>query len=210
MNPPDNYVPSVSHSQFSTPPPPQSSSNTNTETSLNPFPNSISTSISNPSFEQMVSFSAPKKRRRGRPQRSMSSLNSLPVPNVGLLPGNSNFVSSSASSSGRFNVEVVNGSNQTVKSYPGIGDEIITINKEATTEALLALTAGFPADSLTEEEIEFGVVPIVGGIEQVNYILIRNHIISKWRENISSWVTKEMFLNSIPKHCSSLLDSAYN
>ncbi|KAG7630721.1 SWIRM domain [Arabidopsis suecica] len=210
MNPPDNYVPSVSHSQFSTPPPPQSSSNTNTETSLNLFPNSISTSISNPSFEQMVSFSAPKKRRRGRSQRSMSSLNSLPVPNVGLLPGNSNFVSSSASSSGRFNVEVVNGSNQTVKSYPGIGDEIITINKEATTEALLALTAGFPADSLTEEEIEFGVVPIVGGIEQVNYILIRNHIISKWRENISSWVTKEMFLNSIPKHCSSLLDSAYN
>ncbi|CAL9220267.1 unnamed protein product [Arabidopsis halleri] len=212
MNPPDKIpenVPFIAQSPFSTLPP-QSSSNSNIETSLNSFPNSISTSISNPSFEQMVSFSAPKKRRRGRSQRSVSSLNTLPVPNVGVLPGNSNFVSSSASSSGRFNVEVVNGSNQTVKSYPGIGDEIITINKEATTEALLALTAGFPADSLTEEEIEFGVVPVVGGIEQVNYILIRNHIISKWRENISSWVTKEMFFDSIPKHCSSLLDSAYN
>ncbi|KFK38417.1 flowering locus d [Arabis alpina] len=150
----------------------------------------------------MVSFSAPKKRRRGRSQRSASSFHILPVPNVGVFSGNGNFVSASASASS--SVEV-NGSN-----YPGIGDEIITINKEATTEALLALTAGFPADSLTEEEIDFGVVPVVGGIEQVNYILIRNHIISKWRENVTSWVTKEMFLDSIPKHCSSLLDSAYN
>ncbi|XP_010418559.1 PREDICTED: protein FLOWERING LOCUS D-like [Camelina sativa] len=201
MNPPDknqDTVPSVSHSQPSTLPP-HSNSNPNVDSSLNPFPTSISTSISNPSFEQMVSFSAPKKRRRGRSQRSASSFHTLPVPNV---PGNGSFVSPSASSSGRLNVDV--------KNYPGIGDEIITINKEATTEALLALTAGFPADSLTEEEIEFGVVPMVGGIEQVNYILIRNHIISKWRENVSSWVTKEMFLNSIPKHCSSLLDSAYN
>ena len=84
------------------------------------------------------------------------------------------------------------------------------INKESTAEALTALSAGFPADSLTEEEIDFGVVSSVGGIEQVNYILIRNHIIAKWRENITSWVTKDMFVDSIPKHCSRLLDSAYN
>uniref|UniRef100_A0A1J3HBY0 Protein FLOWERING LOCUS D n=1 Tax=Noccaea caerulescens TaxID=107243 RepID=A0A1J3HBY0_NOCCA len=212
MDPPEKIednVPSVSHSHshFSIAPP-QSSSNSNPDPILNPFPSSIS----NPSFEQMVSFSAPKKRRRGRSQRSASSFHILPVPNVGVLPGNSNFVpSSSASYSGRLNLEV-NGSNQSVKNYPGIGigDEIITINKEATTEALLALTAGFPADLLTDEEIDFGVVPVIGGIEQVNYILIRNHIISKWRENVSSWVTKEMFLDSIPKHCTSLLDSAYH
>ncbi|CAA7059974.1 unnamed protein product [Microthlaspi erraticum] len=208
MDPPvknEDSVPSVSHSHFSIPLP-QSSSNPNPDPSLNPFPSSIS----NPSFEQMVSFSAPKKRRRGRSQRSASSFHILPVPNAGVLPGNSNFVpSSSASYSGRLNLQA-NGSNQNVKKYPGIGDEIITINKEATTEALLALTAGFPADLLTDEEIDFGVVPVIGGIEQVNYILIRNHIISKWRENVSSWVTKEMFLDSIPKHCASLLDSAYH
>ncbi|CAN1258223.1 Protein FLOWERING LOCUS D [Linum perenne] len=93
---------------------------------------------------------------------------------------------------------------------PDIAEEIIVINREATTEALTALSAGFPADSLTEEEIEAGVIPVIGGIEQVNYTLIRNHIISKWRENINSWITKEMFLNSVPDHCHGLLDSAYN
>ncbi|KAG2240829.1 hypothetical protein Bca52824_097063 [Brassica carinata] len=184
MNPPDNNQdndPSTPHSHLPTLPPQQSNSNPNPDpTSNSPFPSSIP----NPSFEQMVSFSAPKKRRRGRSQRSTSSFH--PLPNVGVL---------------RQDVS---------RSNPGIGDEIITINKEATTEALLALTAGFPADSLTEEEIDFGVVPVVGGIEQVNYILIRNHIISKWRESISSWITKEAFFDSIPKHCISLLDSAYD
>lgn len=48
-----------------------------------------------------------------------------------------------------------------------LADEIIVINKEATTEAVTALSAGFPADSLTDEEIEAGVVSDVGGIEQV-------------------------------------------
>ncbi|XP_010543559.2 PREDICTED: protein FLOWERING LOCUS D [Tarenaya hassleriana] len=209
MNPPDQnqgHLPSISFPQFSTYPSP-ASSNPNSETGLTPFPNSISNSISNPSFEQIVSFSAPKKRRRGRSQRTTSFL--LPsLPNLAPLSVNSNFASSSTSvsaASGRVNVD-----GQDSKKPPGIGDEIITINKEATSEALIALTAGFPADMLTEEEIDFGVVPVVGGIEQVNYILIRNHIIAKWRENVSSWVVKEVFLDSIPKHCSTLLDSAYN
>ncbi|KAI6676551.1 hypothetical protein NL676_037347 [Syzygium grande] len=95
-------------------------------------------------------------------------------------------------------------------SVPDASDEIIVINRESTGEALIALTAGFPADSLTDEEIDFGVVPVIGGIEQVNYILIRNHIIAKWRENVSNWVTKEMFVDVIPKQCTSLLDSAYD
>ncbi|XP_051119917.1 protein FLOWERING LOCUS D isoform X2 [Andrographis paniculata] len=90
-----------------------------------------------------------------------------------------------------------------------MSEEIIVINKEATSEALIALTAGFPADSLTEEEIEYGVVSVVGGIEQVNYILIRNHIIRRWRENVSIYITKEMFIDIVPKHCGKLLDTAY-
>ncbi|PWA74936.1 flavin containing amine oxidoreductase family protein [Artemisia annua] len=84
------------------------------------------------------------------------------------------------------------------------------INKEATSEALIALTAGFPADILTEQELEAGVVSVIGGIEQVNYILIRNHIITKWRENVFNYVTKDMFVNVVPSHCMKLLDSAYN
>lgn len=75
---------------------------------------------------------------------------------------------------------------------------------------MIGLSAGFPADSLTDEEIDARVVTNIGGIEQVNYILIRNHIIAKWRENVNVWVTKEMFLNSVPKHCHGLLESAYN
>lgn len=91
-----------------------------------------------------------------------------------------------------------------------ISEEIIVINKEATGEALIALSAGFPADSLTEEEIDAGVVAAIGGIEQVNYILIRNHILVRWRMNVSSWLTKETFINLIPPHCHNLLNSAYN
>uniref|UniRef100_A0A7N0T6I5 SWIRM domain-containing protein n=1 Tax=Kalanchoe fedtschenkoi TaxID=63787 RepID=A0A7N0T6I5_KALFE len=98
----------------------------------------------------------------------------------------------------------------TSSNVPDVGDEIIVINKEATSEALLALSAGFPADILTEEEIDAGVVHTVGGIEQVNYILIRNHIITKWRENVNDWVTKDMFTDVIPPQCSALLDRAYN
>lgn len=92
-----------------------------------------------------------------------------------------------------------------------VSEEIIVINKEATAEALTALSAGFPSDSLTEEEIEAGVVSLsaIGGIEQVNYILIRNHIISRWRENPSNSLTKEAFLDVVPPHCHALLNSTY-
>ncbi|KAM0846291.1 hypothetical protein ACQ4PT_055774 [Festuca glaucescens] len=89
-------------------------------------------------------------------------------------------------------------------------DDIIVINREPTAEAVTALTAGFPADSLTDEEIEAGVVSDVGGIEQVNYILIRNHILTRWRETFNSWLAKEPFASLIPPHCDHLLTSAYN
>ncbi|XP_022765460.1 protein FLOWERING LOCUS D [Durio zibethinus] len=165
----------------------------------NPIPNAVP-----PLIDHLLSFPVPKKRRRGRPQRSASksSFQFLAFPNGSFNPNlpNSNPNHNSISSS----------STATTTAQTKIADEIIVINKESTTEALTALSAGFPADSLTEEEIDFGVVSSVGGIEQVNYILIRNHIIAKWRENISNWVTKDMFVDSIPKHCSTLLDSAYN
>ncbi|KAF3951949.1 hypothetical protein ACB098_06G184500 [Castanea mollissima] len=176
--------------------------------------------IQNPSptsTNHLLSFTVPKKRRRGRPQRKAASFHVPPLPNV-IFNGNNGLVPSSSSYSSatitpisvpsiRHNVENPNSSTRTV---PNISDEIIVINKESTAEALIALSSGFPADSLTEEEIDAGVVPVVGGIEQVNYILIRNHIIAKWRENVSNWITKEMFIDEIPKHGHTLLDSAYN
>ncbi|KAK4367070.1 hypothetical protein RND71_014950 [Anisodus tanguticus] len=157
----------------------------------NPNPNSIS--------DQLLSLSIPSKRRRGRPRNTTSSLNQV----------YDNFPNSSSSLIS-YNSDIVRNLTARTSTVTDASDEIIVINKEATTEALIALTAGFPADSLTDEEIEAGVVTVVGGIEQVNYILIRNHIITKWRENVSTWITKEMFVDVIPKHCSALLDSAYN
>lgn len=183
----------------------------------NPIPNPNSTaapsqsSIGDSSSAHLLSFTVPKKRRRGRPHRVATSFHELPMPNGAFNGSNNNGLASSSSSSIlahsiRHNVENPNSS---AKAVLDMSDEIIVINKESTAEALIALSAGFPADSLTEEEIDFGVIRVIGGIEQVNYILIRNHIIAKWRENVSNWVSKDIFMNSIPKHCHALLDSTY-
>lgn len=185
-----------------------------------PNPDPVSTAapssiqIPNPGSGHLLSFSVPKKRRRGRPHRSATTSFRIPHFPNGTLSGNSNnnFAPSSSSTSNPANSvkHSVENPNSVAQNVPDISDEIIVINKESTAEALIALTAGFPADSLTDEEIDAGVVSVIGGIEQVNYILIRNHIIAKWRENVTNWVTKEMFVDSIPSHCHRLLDTAYN
>ncbi|KAK3025909.1 hypothetical protein RJ639_042382 [Escallonia herrerae] len=159
----------------------------------------------NPNSDHFFSISVPRgKRRRGRPRNATPSL----PPQVLHMPpfSNSNY---SPLKNDNSNTDFANPS-PTTKVVPDVSDEIIVINKEATNEAMIALSSGFPADSLTDEEIEAGVISVVGGIEQVNYILIRNHIITKWRENVSNWVTKEMFLDVVPQHCRSLLDLTYN
>ncbi|KAB1219032.1 hypothetical protein CJ030_MR3G015052 [Morella rubra] len=200
------------------PPPlnPNPSPNPNLNSSSGPH-NGTETSIENPSpiaTNHLLSLTIPKKRRRGRPQRKATSFLFSPIPNL-TLNGNNGLVPSSSSSSVAsisalsFRPNVGN-PNSSTQSVADTADEIIVINKESTSEALIALSAGFPADSLTEEEIDARIVPVIGGIEQVNYILIRNHIIAKWRENVSIWVTKEMFVDAIPEHCHALLDSTYN
>lgn len=82
--------------------------------------------------------------------------------------------------------------------------------KEVDTEALIAISVGFPVDSLTEEEIEANVVSRIGGIEQANYIVVRNHILARWRSNVSVWLTREHALESIRSEHKALVDSAYN
>ncbi|XP_012447701.2 protein FLOWERING LOCUS D [Gossypium raimondii] len=206
MNPP-NQTPD-DFSQFPlphftlTPPLPNPTSNPN----FHPIP-ILNPNAAPPLNDHLISFPTPKKRRRGRPQRSgaTSAYQFLTFTNGSFSPNlpnsNPNLDLNSIPSSSA-------ATEQTTQ--PKTDDEIIVISKESTAEALTALSAGFPADSLTEEEIDFGVISSIGGIEQVNYILIRNHIIAKWRENPSNWVTKDMFVDSIPKHCSTILNSAYN
>ncbi|OVA17995.1 Amine oxidase [Macleaya cordata] len=186
--------------------------------SIVPNPNLFANSNSN--LNPPLSLPFPRKRRRGRAPRKTPS---LPINSQVFLPphlsngnfnGNKELVPSSSSSSSPFIKSNVENSSSlqptTASSTSDISEEIIFINKEATAEALIALSSGFPADSLTEEEIEAGVVSVVGGIEQVNYTLIRNHILTKWRENVSNWLTKESLAGSIPPHGSTLLNLAYN
>ncbi|GAV67999.1 Amino_oxidase domain-containing protein/SWIRM domain-containing protein [Cephalotus follicularis] len=82
--------------------------------------------------------------------------------------------------------------------------------KEVDVEALIAISVGFPVDSLTEEEIEANVVSKIGGHEQGNYIVVRNHILALWRSNVSVWLTRDHALESIRSEHKNLVDSAYN
>lgn len=84
------------------------------------------------------------------------------------------------------------------------------MSKEVDTEALIAISVGFPVDSLTEEEIEANVVPIIGGVDQANYIVVRNHILARWRSNVSDWLSRENALESIRSEYKGLVDSAFN
>ncbi|CAI0410948.1 unnamed protein product [Linum tenue] len=184
--------------------PPLPSLSSNAIPTPSPNPTSSVDSDASPNPNRFLSFSVPKKRRRGRPTRSASAApTSFRLPQVPFLPPKNNI-------NGESIISPNPNSSSSRPPVTDIAEEIIVINREATAEALTALSAGFPADSLTEEEIEAGVLPVIGGIEQVNYTLIRNHIIAKWRENINAWITKEMFLNSVPAHCHGLLDSAYD
>ncbi|XP_024386318.1 protein FLOWERINGUS D isoform X2 [Physcomitrium patens] len=77
------------------------------------------------------------------------------------------------------------------------------------TEAMVAAALGFPRDSLTEEEIAANVVNVVGGKEQENYIVVRNHILAAWRENTNVWLEQETVMENIRSAHSKLVASAY-
>lgn len=87
---------------------------------------------------------------------------------------------------------------------------ITGLAREMDTEALIAISVGFPVDSLTEEEIEANVVSRIGGQEQANYIVVRNHILARWRSNVSVWLTREHALESIRAEHKNLVNAAYN
>ncbi|OMO85492.1 Amine oxidase [Corchorus olitorius] len=86
----------------------------------------------------------------------------------------------------------------------------IGLAKEMDSEALVAISVGFPVDCLTEEEIEANVVSRIGGTEQANYIVVRNHVLALWRSNVSDWLKRDHALESIRAEHKNLVDSAYN
>ncbi|CAA3018123.1 FLOWERING LOCUS D [Olea europaea subsp. europaea] len=196
------------------------SSNPNFNSSSNSdHPNLNPYSVQNHFLSQPI----PRRKRRGRPRNP--TMSTFQVHRLPSLSNASSFGNELHLTSDQINknqarnlhssIQMNTGSisvsgNLVNKTVNVVSDEIIVINDKATDEASTALSAGFPGDSLIGEEIDAEVVKDVGGIEQVNYILIRNHIISRWRDNSSKWLTKDMFVDCIPKHCGGLLDSAYD
>ncbi|GAB2292009.1 Lysine-specific histone demethylase 1 1 [Dionaea muscipula] len=83
------------------------------------------------------------------------------------------------------------------------------LSKDLDVETLIAFSVGFPIDSLTEEEIEANVVSSVGGSEQSHYIVVRNHILSRWRSDASTWITAGHVLESVRPEHRYVVDKAY-
>lgn len=83
------------------------------------------------------------------------------------------------------------------------------LEKETETEAMIALSLGFPIDALLEEEIQAGVVRELGGKEQNDYIVVRNHILARWRDNVRIWLTKGQIKETVSNEYEHLICSAY-
>ncbi|XP_045792774.1 lysine-specific histone demethylase 1 homolog 1 [Trifolium pratense] len=83
------------------------------------------------------------------------------------------------------------------------------VAKDCDDEALIAISVGFPSDTLTEEEIEANVVRTIGGSEQSNYIVVRNHILARWRSNVNVWLTYDRAVKSIRSEHKGLVEVAY-
>ncbi|KAJ0974992.1 hypothetical protein J5N97_016957 [Dioscorea zingiberensis] len=77
-------------------------------------------------------------------------------------------------------------------------------------EALVALSVGFTSDSLSEDEILSAVVPSLAGPIQANYIIVRNHILSRWRSTVSSRLSESHAMESIRSEHKTLVSSAFS
>lgn len=84
------------------------------------------------------------------------------------------------------------------------------LEKETETEAMIALSLGFPIDALLEEEIRAGVVRELGGKEQNDYIVVRNHILARWRDNVRIWLSKGQIKETVSSEYEHLICSAYD
>lgn len=86
----------------------------------------------------------------------------------------------------------------------------VELEKETETEALIALSVGFPIDALLEDEIKAGVVKEIGGKEQNDYIVVRNHILARWRSNVRAWLSKGQIKETVSNEYQHLISAAYD
>ncbi|WOG92014.1 hypothetical protein DCAR_0311270 [Daucus carota subsp. sativus] len=102
-----------------------------------------------------------------------------------------------------------------------IGDDVLGVSKKRTrtkedleketeTEAMIALSLGFPIDALLPDEIAARVVSELGGKEQNDYIVVRNHILAKWRSNVRIWLSKGQIRETVSNEYEHLISAAYD
>ncbi|PWA67645.1 LSD1-like2 [Artemisia annua] len=84
------------------------------------------------------------------------------------------------------------------------------LEKETEKEAMIALSLGFPIDALHEEERKANVVSQLDGKEQNDYIVVRNHILARWRANVQAWLSKGQIKETVSNEYGQLLNSAYD
>ncbi|XP_022941323.1 lysine-specific histone demethylase 1 homolog 2-like isoform X2 [Cucurbita moschata] len=84
------------------------------------------------------------------------------------------------------------------------------LEKETEIEAMIALSVGFPIDALLEEEIKARVVKNLGGREQNDYIVVRNHILARWRGNVRMWLSKGQIKETVSHEYEHLISAAYD
>lgn len=86
----------------------------------------------------------------------------------------------------------------------------VELEKETRTEAMIALSLGFPIDELLDEELQAQVITHLGGADQNNYIVVRNHILATWRENVHLCLSKSIIKETVSADYHHLLDAAYD
>ncbi|GAA0144378.1 oxidase [Lithospermum erythrorhizon] len=84
------------------------------------------------------------------------------------------------------------------------------LDKETRTEAMIALSLGFPIEELLDEEIQANVITDFGGKDQNNYIVVRNHILSRWRDNVQVFMSKSQINETVSSEFQHLINAAYD
>ncbi|XP_020269598.1 lysine-specific histone demethylase 1 homolog 2, partial [Asparagus officinalis] len=79
-----------------------------------------------------------------------------------------------------------------------------SLQKETKTEALIALSLGFPIDALLPSE------SIPDPFTQNDYIVVRNHVLATWRSNVRSFLSKSHLKETIAAEYDPLLSAAYS
>ncbi|XP_073003340.1 lysine-specific histone demethylase 1 homolog 2 isoform X1 [Typha latifolia] len=85
--------------------------------------------------------------------------------------------------------------------------------KETDTEAMIALSLGFPIDALLPAESSAAAsagVAVSSAAERNDYLVVRNHILARWRANVRCWLSKAQILETISSNYDRLISAAYD